>query len=263
MSRLISELQRLYAPAGKDWPAQGQPALLDDWQCTRTLLIEVQCPLDWGVVARLGVAVQADLGLPVPALAVNGRDAYQMWFSLTTSVPVPQACAFLAGLHKRYLAEVPAPRIRTWPTPDAGTDEREHPAPSLPPMQMPSGDWSAFVTPDLAPMFTDSPWLDIAPRLDGQAEILSGLQSMAAQDFVHALGLLADQPAALSAAEVEAAKADMTTEPSAMPQGLDGLDRYAKVAGDPRQFLMAVMADEQAPLALRIEAAKALLPTTR
>ncbi len=260
MSRLTSELQRLYAPAGQDWPAQGQPALLDDGQCTRTLLIEMQCPLDWGVLARLGVAVQADLGLPVPALAVNGRDAYQMWFSLNTSVPVPQACAFLAGLHKRYLAEVPASRIRTWPTPDAGTVERVHQAPSLPPMQMPSGDWSAFVTPDLAPMFTDTPWLDIAPRLDGQAEVLSGLQSISAQDFAHALGLLTSQPVSSPTAN-EPVPAEKATEPTAKQRGLDDSDRYAEVVTDPRRFLMAVMADGQAPLALRIEAAKALLPT--
>jgi hypothetical protein len=267
MSRLNSEWQRLYGPAGVAAHDGSLPALLDEWQGTRALLIELVCPVAWAEVARLGVAIQSELALPAPALAVNGRDAYQVWFSLAQSVPLPQAIAFLTGLQQRYLAGVPANKVRLWPAAEGSLAEQ----PTLPPFQASSGDWAAFVAPDLAPMFADTPWLDIPPRLDGQAELLARLGSIPPDDFARVLGVVTrpDRPASTSSdARQEQAggrggRASVPHDLAEPGAAADQSDPYAHVAGDPIQFLQAVMADAQAPLALRIEAAKALLPARR
>ena len=43
--------------------------------------------------------------------------------------------------------------------------------------------WSAFVAPDLAPIFNDTPWLDLPPNLEGQAELLARLVSISPDEW--------------------------------------------------------------------------------
>jgi hypothetical protein len=186
--------------------------------------------------------VQAELGLPAPAIAVSGVDSLQLWFSLRQPVPAARGRAFLIGLCDRYLADLAPQRIRLWPT-TAAAGSVDGPA-RVPAVQSGSGLWSAFVAPDLATLFADTPWLDLPPSEEGQASLLAGLTSMTPAE-------LAAATARLTGADAEAAAPGVAT--AAVPT-------LASIAQDPQAFLLAVMNDPAAPLALRIEAAKALLP---
>lgn len=200
MNRLQAELQRLYEPAG------------------RALVLAVAGPGSWERLAPVWQGVQADLELPAPAIAVTGSDGYQLWFSLAEPQP---ATPLLDALRRRYLAGVPPDRVAL----TAGAP--------MPPLEAAPGQWSAFVAPDLAAIFADEPWLDIAPSAEAQAELLSGLKSIRPADLQRALQLLA---------------------PAAAPAGAQQ---------DPRSFLLGVMNDPAVDMQLRIEAAKALLAQQR
>jgi hypothetical protein len=213
MSRLATELHRLYPPA-----AAGS---------TRVLRLEVAAPADWAALGAVWRGVQADLALPAPAIAVSGTDGLQLWFALQAPVRAERGLAFLAGLQARYLPGVAPERVRT---------QADGLPPTVPAQDPASGNWSAFVAPDLAPVFADTPWLDIEPGADGQAELLARLGAIPAADFDAALQGLQPAPAAHAA-----------------PSPATGTDL------DPRAFLQRVLNDEAAPLALRVEAAKALL----
>jgi hypothetical protein len=218
MSRLPDELQRLYPRSD---PAAAPSALV----------LGVSGPAAWQALAPVWKGVQTDLGLPAPGIAVNGRDGLQLWFSLQQPVDSGPGQAFVDGLCRRYLAELPASRISTSAMP-------------VPALQPDTGVWSAFIAPDLAPVFEDTPWLDSPPGDDGQASLLARLQRTPLAAFEAALAALADTPAASAPVAPPAAPA--------RPKG----DPPADAA---RQFLLGVMNDGSAPLALRIEAAKALL----
>lgn len=217
MNRLARQYQRLYSPAESAHEA-------------RALVLEVARPAQWQPLAAVWQGVQADLGLPAPAIAANGRDGLQLWFSLAEPVGRDTALAWLEGLRQRYMAGVPPHRVALMPPP------------AHPPTAAAGGPWPAFVAADLAPVFEDSPWLDLPPSDDGQAELLSRLASIspaawaAAQPLVQAPQAQPSQPATRAA------------PPAAAP--------HAQAA----QFLLQVMHDGSAPLALRVDAAKALLP---
>ncbi|MDY0743777.1 hypothetical protein SNE35_04640 [Paucibacter sp. R3-3] len=196
---------------------------------TRAARLELARPADWDALGALWRGVQADLGLPAPAIAVNGVDGYQLWFSFATPQPLDEIAAFLDALRQRWLAGIAEARFSTSLRPD----EEE-----LPPRQTGDEQWFAFVAPDLAPVFAETPWLDLTPNPEGQAELLSRLASIADADFRRAMQDLAPAPT------TSAAPAGKATE------------------SDPLAFLSRVMNDTAAPLALRIEAAKALLPYT-
>ncbi|MFZ5526620.1 MAG: hypothetical protein ACOZE7_08195 [Pseudomonadota bacterium] len=196
-------------------------------------------PADWSTVARLWQGVQEDLGLPAPGIAINGMDGYQLWFSVAEPIPVAQATAFAEALRARYWADIPPARIRT----TIGADESG----AVPPFAAGEGQWSAFVARDLAPVFSDTPWLDIDPNPDGQADLLTALRSCDAA-IVLAVAQQAASGHAATPAEVDRPVRDTTLPPQFVQEN------------DPRQFLLRVMNDAQIDLALRIEAAKALLP---
>jgi hypothetical protein len=217
MDRLDTELQRLYlAP-----PTQGS---IDPDAEVRAIVLEGVGPAAWPELSRLWQAVQAELDLPAPAIAVNGRDGCQLWFSLVQPVPRGRAERFVAALRANYLASVPAERIRS-AAPDAP-----------PPAQVAPERWSAFVAPDLAPLFAEDPWLDHPPGRDAQADLLSRVASIAPEAFERACALR-----------------DAAAPPPA------GAPVAASAAADPRAFLLSVMQDPSVDLRLRIEAAKALL----
>ena len=234
MTRLESELHRLYLPHAADAAGQG----------VKGLALELAGRASWEQLAPLWQGVQADLELPAPGIAVSGVDGYQLWFSLAEPVPLAEAQAFLRGLRRRYLAQVPTERIRMRPT-DAATPD----VTGMPPGERAPGCWSAFVAPDLAALFAEEPWLDLPPGQDAQAELLSRLQSTKPADLQRALARLAAQQLPERSSE-----ADRPARP---------LDPSSAAAGphpDPRSFLLAVMNDPAIDLRLRIEAAKALLP---
>lgn len=205
MNRLQAELKRLYAP--DDAPGQ-----------VRAMVLSLSRPADWEALSPLWRGVQADLALPAPAIAVSGIDGYQIWFSLLEPLPAAQAMAFLDALRLRYLRGIAAERVVLMVD-----------APVVPALQSPTGNWSAFVAPDLAPVFADTPWLDIPPSPDGQADLLSRLASIKRADFQQALERLSP--------------VDAKVHPRS-----------------PRSFLLEVMNDDTIELGLRIQAAQALLP---
>jgi hypothetical protein len=211
MNRLTSELNRLY--------------LCADPGHVRALLLELARPADWDALGAVWRGVQADLQLPAPGIAVSGTDGLQLWFSLQQPVAAGHATDFLARLQARYLGGIAPARVRM--TASAGV-------PPIPAQDAASGNWSAFVAPDLAPVFADTPWLDIPPSADGQADLLARLHSIKPAAFDAAMQAL--QPLTPAAPAHEGAT-DI----------------------DPRRFLQRVLNDETVDLALRIEAAKALL----
>lgn len=217
MNRLPDELQRLYPRSDPS----AEPS---------ALVLGVSGPSAWQSLVAVWKGVQSDLGLPAPAITVNGRDGLQLWFSLQQPVGSGPGQAFLDGLCRRYLAELPPSRISTSAMP-------------VPALQPDTGVWSAFIAPDLAPVFEDTPWLDSPPGDDGQAGLLARLQRTPVALFDAALAQLSD------------------AAPTAPPASAGApVPAPATPAGPARRFLLAVMNDSTAPLAQRIEAAKALLP---
>jgi hypothetical protein len=244
MNRLQRELQRLYGPQAdaRLGPELDACALVDAQAPVRAMVLELAGPADWPALAAVWGGVQADLALPAPAIAVNGSDGCQLWFSLLEPVPVPRAGAFLDALRRRYLGDIAPGRVAMLPALDAASARPPRHARAVPALQAGSGLWSAFVASDLVLMFADEPWLDVPPNPDGQAQLLAPLKSILPAEFELALQRL--RPAAVPAAPGLASNA------------------AAQVAAslNPKRFLLDVMNNDSLDLALRIEAAKALLP---
>jgi hypothetical protein len=236
MTRLLSELHRLYLPAPQAF------SLIDAHGQVRAMVLELARPASWDALATVWREVQTDLGLPAPAIAVSGVDGFQLWFSLAEPCPASQAIAFLESLRLRYLSDIALERVGMMPTEDASEPLQLRHARWVPEQLGESERWSSFVAPDLAPVFADTPWLDIPPSPEGQADLLSRLGSIKQADFQKALERLA--PAAVQS---EA-------------QSASGPVGAARTCQDPRQFLLDVMNNESVALGLRIDAAKALLP---
>jgi len=223
MSRLSSELERLYLGPP---PAHAVPA-----GRTRALILELRRPLDWSALSRVYHGVQAELGWPAPAIAVSG-EGLQLWFSLREPVVREQGLALLGAFEERWLAALARRQVdaKAYPWDDA--------TPRVP-AALPGDDrWSAFVAPDLVAMFEDAPWLDVEPNEEGQAALLRPLRSVTPEEFAGAERQVAEAVPAVASPTLAAA-----------PPG----------TADPREFLASVMNDPSVPLALRIEAAKALL----
>jgi hypothetical protein len=91
-------------------------------------------------------------------------------------------------------------------------------------------------------MFADEPWLDMPPNPDGQAQVLAPLKSISLAEFEQALEQLKPN-----------------TGPAA-PGLVSNAAAQAVASLDPKRFLLDVMNNDSLDLALRIEAAKALLP---
>ncbi len=210
MQKLISELTRLYIPAGSFTPdqfaqqLQGATSLAvhlaSDDGMTRALLITFPHMADsadghWMRLCAMANALQTQLGLPAPAVSVNGKDAYGLWLSLATPTPVAQVQALLALLHQAYLPEVPV-------HPDAAS----LPVPLLPGMHQGTGKWGAYIHPGLGASFIDDMGLEMAPPLAAQTGFLEGLQSITDAQLLHAMTTLRHivGPAAKSPAAVPA-----------------------------------------------------------
>ena len=257
MSRLSLEFRRLFLPAGvapADEASQTTD-MADSQGHLRALVLELARPAHWQPLAAVWKGVQVDLHLPAPAIAVNGTDGLQLWFSVAEPLDVTSAHAFLEALRLRYLADVPQRRVALMPAtraaPEAAVVRQAAPVPAP---QGTSDHWSAFIAPDLAPLFDDTPWLDIPPGEDAQASLLARLESITPAQFDAALTQL--RAVAATPAEATHAIAGDANRP-------ERADTPAACDPDAKRFLLAVMNDTAAPLALRIEAAKAVLPYGR
>lgn len=227
--------------------------LVDEAGMVRTLVISFENGTDWNKVTSLYQGVLEELGLPAPALVVSGVSGYQVWFSLSDPVQVDQAKQFLNGLCRQYLAESTLSRIRCYPAPET-VDAGPCLVDLAPAFQNSTQRWSAFIDPGMGGMFSAESGLDMAPNMGGQAAILSGFESIKAEDFQCALASLqpSDGP-------------EKNSDENLMGEqvGASERDTSRDIGGhynDPKSFLMAVMNDPSCCLADRIEAAKALLP---
>jgi hypothetical protein len=225
MSRLATEFNRLYPSASE--------------ASVRVLVLDVGRPSDWELLGAVWRGVQLDLSLPAPGIAIAGENSYQLWFSLEQGCSQDEARAFFDGLKARYLSGVAAPRIRGLTEPPAV------------PAEVKEGQWSAFVAPDLAPVFVEATWLDIPPGVEGQADLLKTLKRITPQEWATAMAQLAPPQ------DLAPRSASPASDVVAVPSSYSPATSFS----DPRAFLLQVMNDATVPMALRIEAAKALMPS--
>jgi hypothetical protein len=202
----------------------------------RAFVLELRPPAGWAQLSSVWTGVQSDLGFPPPAIAVSGVDATQLWFSLASPILPSAGELFLQGRRARYLPHVGLIHVRL--IADAAQ------LPSAPPLEISSDRWSAFVAPDLASVFADTPWLDLPPNDEGQAALLRVLEPIRQVAFEAALSQLG---------VVEEVPAD-----SKLP-GLPEVPAFEQADVEAERFLRGVMNDESVPMALRIEAAEGLL----
>ena len=240
MNRLDTEQQRLFSTDEHSRSAG----------LVRRLVLGVSAPADWPLLGAIWRGVQADLDLPAPAIAVNGVDAFELWFSVADPLPADTAASFLDRLCDRYLPDLAASRRRLFPSSDPGLSVEPERVPQRRPE---TGRWSAFVAPDLAAVFGDDPSLDIPPGEDAQADLLARIRPVTRAEFQIAVARLTPEPSpflhepAVATPSSASGRAAAHSGPSS---------HY----GDPRQFLLDVMNDASVSMELRIQAAKALLP---
>jgi hypothetical protein len=244
--RLAAERRRLFL-------LPDQPAdlpLTEDGRC-RTLFLEIVRNADWEALARLLAGIQDELQLPLPALSVNASGGYRAWFSLSDAVSASDGLAFLDGLRRRYLGDLPAGRVIA-----------EFPQGALPELPCPDAEnerWSAFIDPGMGAMFRDEPGLDIPPGRDRQADLLVGVRSLAAADFRRALNELGLPPvAAVTPTALPAtARAGDAGQHPAPAQAV--WQNVGTAYTQPQAFLLAVMNDPSASPEHRLRAAEILM----
>ncbi len=253
MNRLQIELDRLYLPRPLDRVEADvhSAALIDTLDNVRAMVMELTRPANWEALSKVWHGVQVELEIPAPAIAVSGIDGLQLWFSLAEPVSIAQAHAFLEGLRQRYLSDIESSRVRLMPAAHASKLRQDLHAPRVPAQQTNSENWSAFLAPDLVPIFAESPWLDIPPNEEGQATLLRSIEVMTLPAFEAARAKLGTTPQTRISTVAAAASVG---EPSAQVR-----PTVAPASADPAQFLLRVMNDDTVALALRIEAAKVLL----
>ncbi|MBO9512582.1 MAG: hypothetical protein J7549_00575 [Variovorax sp.] len=232
MTPLQFELDRLYGLGAR--AAHGSVPAADPG--VRALVLELRPPAGWAQLSSVWTGVQSDLGFPPPAIAVSGVDALQLWFSLASPTLPRHGELFLQGLRARYLPDVASTHVRL--IADAAQ------LPPAPPRETSPDHWSAFVAPDLASVFSDTPWLDLPPNGEGQAALLRTLEPIRQAAFDAA----SSQPGVKEDVSFDLKLSGLPQAPLSEQGGADA-----------ERFLRDVMNDESVPLALRIEAAKSLL----
>ena len=251
MNRYRAEFSRLY---GLPDPVSTEPGLLVAHDGpVKAMVLELSKPADWMALSVLWQVAQNDLDLPAMAVAVSGVDGLQLWFSMANPVKAKDAEDFLLALRTQYLGAVPDSRIRIYPR--CAPDGTAVHAPVIPSQIADTGNWSAFVSPDLVSVFGDQPWLDVPPNLDQQADILSRLVSIKVPQFYDVLHRLKPLPGHATYAAESDSRGQRDLGPSHKEAG--GAQVNAK------EFLLQVMNDPQVALTDRIEAAKALLHGAR
>ena len=196
MQKLISELVRLYLPKGAVAPASLAEHMLGNATLavklsasngtTRAIMIPFRRANNSGDEARhwtqlctVANALQADLGLPAPAVSISGADGYGLWLSFDPPVPSEQAQHFLELLGQAYFPDTTIP------------SDAVHAPVELPPcLNQASGKWAAFIHPGMGASFAGESGLEMAPPMAGQVGFLEGLHSISAEQLRHALDAL-------------------------------------------------------------------------
>lgn len=200
MQKLISELTRLYLAAGALSAAMLEQHLLGKTSPGATLAtgdgqtraIVIAFPKiaagdpeqHWHLLCTVANALQAELGLPAPAVSISGTDGYRLWLSLETPAPVATARQFVELLRKAYFPDM-----------HPGMDEATALADLPPCLNQYSGKWAAFIHPGLGASFADESGLEMPPPFAGQAALLEGLHSISNAQFTHAMATLQQTPA--------------------------------------------------------------------
>jgi hypothetical protein len=200
VQKLLSELSRLYLPAGTTSPKAFMQHMADpgafpislaasDGSARAVVLAFPKLPGSseghWAQLCQAANALQVELGLPAPAVSISGVDGYGLWVSLAHSVPASQLDEFAALLRQTY-------------TPDAAPAPAP---PDLPPCARAGTEkWAAFIHSDLGASFADEPWLELAPPENGQVALLEQLESASPEKFRAALDLLRAKNSTMPAA---------------------------------------------------------------
>lgn len=230
MQELISQLRRLYLPAGTAAPDGLEQHL--DGRTTRAFdLVKdgavraIVIPFDgpagagpgqWERLCEVAHALQGELGLPAPAVSISGATGFRLWMSFETPVPVATAQRLLDLIQAAWCpGAVP-------PGPGRGVQ-----APvELPPCRNgATGKWAAFIHPGMGASFADEPALEMAPPAAAQAAFLQGLQCISPDQLRHALDVL-DAPDGVPGQAAEAATPQAragTGEPAAAVPPADGV----------------------------------------
>lgn len=161
MQKLNAELSRLY-PA----PANGG---------TRSICLSFRRLAGddeaghWERLCMAANALQAELGLPAPAVSISGDGAFGLWLSLEKPVTAAEAQEFA----KLVCADA---QLAAGPLP--------------PCLNEASGKWAAFIHPGMGASFVGDEGLDMLPPEAGQVALLEGLESIAPAQFAQALDQL-------------------------------------------------------------------------
>ncbi|MBB3221164.1 hypothetical protein [Pseudoduganella umbonata] len=218
MHELISQLLRLYLPAGAAVPDGLEQHLAGETiraldlasdGTVRTLVIPFDWRKDgggteqWERLCAVANALQGELGLPAPAVSISGAAGFRLWLSFESPLPVATAQHFLDLLRAAYFPELARP-AQGWLAPV-----------EMPPCRNPAtGKWAAFIHPGMGASFADEPALEMMPPTAAQTAFLQGLQSIGAAQFQHALDVL--QPA-LDVAQPPSGPAAAPALPAAAP----------------------------------------------
>lgn len=217
MQKLISELSRLYLPAGTVATEALTQHILGQSTIETTLagadgrVRAMLIPFDktsgsepaqhWTRLCAVANALQAQLGFPAPAVSISGANGYGLWLSLEAPVAVAQAQAFLGLLRQAYFPEVAL-----------GADAASAPVELPPCLNQRTGKWSAFIHPGMGASFADDAGLDMAPPLAGQVAFLEGLQRIGETQFLRALDILQQPHIAPPAASAPAPEGAATMD---------------------------------------------------
>ena len=195
MKKLISELTRLYLPAGALSPDVWEHHFFGHSHCginlvtpdgrTRAMAIPFDKLADseeaqhWTLLCQVANALQVQLGLPAPAVSISGDNGFRLWLSFDEAVPTALVQKFLDLLRNAYF-----PRMDLGPEAAMAIAE-------LPPfLHGSTGKWAALINPGLGASFADESGLEMAPPFAGQAALLENLKSITAPQFTHAVNTL-------------------------------------------------------------------------
>lgn len=195
MQELIAQLIRLYLPAGQatdelaaQLEGQATPAFaLGHAGTVRAVVLPFDARPDmdgaaqWERLCEVANLLQAELGLPAPAVSIDGATGYRLWLSFAGPLPAALAQQLVDLLRAAYCPGVPAADVLATVT--------------LPPcLNRASGRWAAFIHPGMGASFADEPGLEMRPPLAAQAAFLQGIDSATLAQVRRALELLRRAP---------------------------------------------------------------------
>jgi len=196
MQKLITELNRLYGQERAITIAFVR--LAGDGEAAH-----------WERLCVVANALQAQLGLPAPAVSIDGATGYGLWLSLDSPVPALLRQQFMELLCAEYCPEM-----------SVAPDAVSMPAARPPCLHPASGKWAAFIHPGMGAAFADEPGLDVQPTEAGQLAFVEALQSIDATRFSQALDHLRRAQASTVAQAMAPEASVPTVSGDAAPAGL-------------------------------------------